>query len=127
MQKNLENDLVSFTVLRDKDLGGGTANGYVVVPEQAFFSNMSARELSRFFDVHGGITWASKAAKFTKVPLDIRNKINPNDLIIGFDTGICSDTPQEWTVEAVKKEAEKLAAQVSYFLRAGKFEDYTCD
>lgn len=75
--------------------GGDQYNGYVELqynhPIVMIGTNVSLAD--RYFDVHGGITWASGD-------------------IVGFDTNHLDDTAENWPLSSVRYETLDLAEQV---------------
>lgn len=86
--------------------GYGSICGYVRIPKghpgygkdyyDSVFDNIS---------VHGGITFAGEG------------RDGSGDWFVGFDTMHAGDTPEIWTEEAVIKETENFASQLSKLIQ----------
>lgn len=81
---------------------GRTIEETGIVP--VLFALMEPEEWSRRMEahvrVHGGLTYAGRCG-------------TNNEWWIGFDCAHVGDDPREWTLDRVKAEVEKMAAQVA--------------
>lgn len=89
----------------------GWGNGYVLIPEGHELHGVDYNEID--VDVHGGLTFSELV---TEEMAERWGIFSPEDIgmwCIGFDTAHYGDTKENWSKEAVQKEAEMLRVRIS--------------
>lgn len=82
-------------------------SGYVVIPEGHPFYQMDYSDLGSLLSVHGGITFGQTIIPGAAILSDLVGKF-----VIGFDCGHLGDTIEKCNVEYVKRELQRLVAQL---------------
>jgi hypothetical protein len=87
--------------------------GYCRVPESHPWFKLDydqedaqSRQISGCVEVHGGLTFSG-----------LRSGDLPVGWWFGFDCAHAYDTPEDWTLEAVAAEVERMAEQVAGFAK----------
>lgn len=93
----------------------GWGNGYVAIPKGCNMYGIEYDEID--VHVHGGLTYSDETTLLDP-SMPVGSK--PTEYwVIGFDTAHYNDTINNWTKEAVIKEAESLLEQVIKIIENG--------
>jgi len=93
----------------------GWGNGYVLLPKEHPLHGKSYDEIHPLIpslNVHGGLTFSTKASTLTWEKLPKHNK---TDWVVGFDTAHFNDDPVVWTKARVLEETRRLKEQLEAY------------